>query len=712
MIELEIEEPDDPMDDGSDQVLQQLLEEQKRQFVTITEKTPSYISADADAEWPDYAETIAESLSSAAATTQTIQPVTAAVPGPPTAYWDLAIPKAVLDHWEAELMYRFGKVVDKELNRHPSKASCSVSLDMCGQSKETAKPTIMVAVSRDWDVIDARLRRKFRTEQEMFEIAVYQGSVTRAKAGVERSAVSFGGRQALNAFHQERPVCGASIGVFVHGEHSPPVSFGGIVMVDDEPYGMTVHHMLEEPENEGDVEDSYLERSSYRGQSSAFSLHDDGTTTLAGSDDGRVPRYADTSSDDSESDTSDSEVEDEDVGDTEGISPSLRNRHLTVTQPALSDVPSDFFPVLEDRDEDHIDSHSLGHVHASSGLRRITHTLHSKPAKLEIDWALIKLHNARTQAINIIPGGRTHCESHSDSAYRPHIAHAAFGNTIRPDNDTYPRLIATCTNLSGLSVHALGRTSGLSTGSIRGLALVRFPNRRTTSRVWVLKGGMGIPGDSGTWVFDNATGRVCGQILAWNESGAVAYLAPMDVTLDDIRETLGAGTVRLPGALAWEGSSEVDEVEIEVPSLRSVKIAPVRGGGAVARAMAGFAAKAGPSASSSLSSSLSRPPGHRLPALATARHSLGRVMPSPAQLVPAGLSPLHQPDRSPSPSATDSNPAVAHVAARSSKLSRRPVPAEMKRGQRLRRIGGPGGSDAGGSTERAATSAAVNTCEA
>ena len=162
----------------------------------------------------------------------------------------------------------------------------------------------------------------------------------------------------------------------------------------------------------------------------------------------------------------------------------------------------------------------------------------------------------------------------------------------------------------------------------------------------------------------------------------------------------------------YKRQSEVDEAEL--PSLRSVKIAPVRGGGAVARAMAGFAAKAGPSASSSLSSSLSRPPGHHLPALATSRHSAGRVMPSPApaQLVPTMLSPLHQPDRSPSPAATDKNLAATHSVSRSSKLSRRPVPAEMKRGQRLRRIGGPGGSNAGGSTERAARSAAVNTCEA
>jgi len=709
MIEPEIEEIDDVVDDDSDQVLQQLLEEQKRQLVTITGKTPSYMSADADAEWPDYAETIAESISSAAAAAaapQVSQPVTSAFPGPPTSYWDLAIPKAILDHWEAELMYRLGKVVDKELNRRPSKASsCSVSLDMCGHSKETAKPTIMVAVSRDWDVIDARLRRKFKNEQKMFDIAVYQGSVTRAKAGIARSSVSFTGRQALNAFHQERPVCGASIGVFVHGEHSPPVSFGGIVMVDEEAYGMTVHHMLEEPESEADTDDnlpaSHIARSSY---TSALSRHDDGIPNLAGSDSDQATRYADTSSDHSDTDTSDSEGEDEDVGDTEGISPSPRNRHLTVTQPALSDVPSDFFPVLEDRDDDHIDSHSLGHVHASSGLRRITHTLHSKPAKLEIDWALIKLHAARSQYINVITGGRTHCESHSDSAYRPHITHSTSRTTIRPDNDTYPRLIAPSTHLSGLSVHALGRTSGLSAGTIRGLALVRFPNRRTASRVWALKGGMGIPGDSGTWVFDNATGRVCGQILAWNEAGAVAYLAPMDMTLDDIRETLGADTVRLPGALAWEGSTGMDEV----PSLRTVKIAPVRGAGAVVRKMAGFAARAGPS-----SSSPSRPLGHRVPVPGTVRHSSGRVMPAQAQLVETRSSPLRQSEEVPTDAvAIRKTPEAKHVAAQPGRPSRRPVPTEPNRGQRLRRMGGPGGSTAVGGADSAARRTAVNSCEA
>ena len=214
---------------------------------------------------------------------------------------------------------------------------------------------------------------------------------------------------------------------------------------------------------------------------------------------------------------------------------------------------------------------------------------------------------------------------------------------------------------------------------------------------------MGIPGDSGTWVFDNATGRVCGQILAWNESGAVAYLAPMDVTLDDIRETLGAGTVRLPGALAWEGSTEMDEV----PSLRSVKIAPVRSGGAVARVMAGFAAKAGPS------SSPSRPLGHRVPVPGTVRHSLGRVTPAQAQLVDTRSSPLHQADEvPPATSSIGRITKVRHDTVRPDSVSRRPAPTEPNRGQRLRRTGGPVASVAGDNTNTSARRTAIDPCEA
>lgn len=46
-------------------------------------------------------------------------------------------------------------------------------------------------------------------------------------------------------------------------------------------------------------------------------------------------------------------------------------------------------------------------------------------------------------------------------------------------------------------------------------------------------------------MIDNDTNRVCAHVLAFSESNRVAYIAPMDLLLDDISRTLKA-TVRLP----------------------------------------------------------------------------------------------------------------------------------------------------------------------
>ena len=56
-----------------------------------------------------------------------------------------------------------------------------------------------------------------------------------------------------------------------------------------------------------------------------------------------------------------------------------------------------------------------------------------------------------------------------------------------------------------------------------------------------------VPGDSGAWVFDKSTGHVCGHVLAWSEKNRMAYIAPMDILLEDIARTLHANQVALPG---------------------------------------------------------------------------------------------------------------------------------------------------------------------
>lgn len=53
----------------------------------------------------------------------------------------------------------------------------------------------------------------------------------------------------MNPYHQQKPLCGASIGAF-NGEHLPPVSYGGVILVDDEPLGMSVHHLLDAPSDD------------------------------------------------------------------------------------------------------------------------------------------------------------------------------------------------------------------------------------------------------------------------------------------------------------------------------------------------------------------------------------------------------------------------------------------------------------------------------
>ena len=73
-------------------------------------------------------------------------------------------------------------------------------------------------------------------------------------------------RRPLEQKYQEKPSSGASIGAFKDMEHLPPVSFGGTILVDGEPYGMTVHHMLDLPSDEEEDQDEDIVRRSEQQQ--------------------------------------------------------------------------------------------------------------------------------------------------------------------------------------------------------------------------------------------------------------------------------------------------------------------------------------------------------------------------------------------------------------------------------------------------------------
>jgi hypothetical protein len=177
-------------------------------------------------------------------------------------------------------------------------------------------------------------------------------------------------------------------------------------------------------------------------------------------------------------------------GDISGILAGTQSEIL-VTQPALDDVDEHFFPCDEDRDEDHLDSHTLGSVYASSGIKR----WNRKGVLHEIDWALLKLDEGRMQPCNLIQGGRRYCRTAPEKKQTLTsrlVEPVCRGGAFSANDDEFPNEIAKSDNLSNLPVHCLGRTSGLQAGVIGpAMSSVRIYKRRSFSRSWYVMGDFG-----------------------------------------------------------------------------------------------------------------------------------------------------------------------------------------------------------------------------
>lgn len=465
---------------------------------------------------------------------------------------------------------RLAKISERVLD---IKESASIATHGFGQDESTAKPTICIMCTSTRKFYKS-VRKHLEFVDSSLDIIFFKGDIVRSKAtkrtGVtRRSARTLAGDiAAKNPAHHVRPLCGSSIGAWKDYEHLPPVSFGGVVLVNGEPFGMSVHHMLEAPdeEDEDEEEEVVVPESAERGVDNpinrSMATRQESISTLSEmlSNDN-----ADALSDLSESDTeslSFSDIDEEttaadDNGDTDGVSVG-DGLEITITQPALADVTDGFFPVEEDKDDDHLDSHSLGHIHASSGIRRSTHD----GIEHEIDWALLRLNGERLQPHNVVAGGRRF--SSATTHHRtPQLLSPICRKPFTADEDLYPTSFLPATELSNLPVHCTGRTSGLSTGRIgMFMEFVKMAGRRSWAESWTVHAGesqstrttsapsLGTPGDSGAWIVDNEEGRICGHVLAWSDKKQVAYIAPMEVMLSDMKDVLGTDAITLPGGQA------------------------------------------------------------------------------------------------------------------------------------------------------------------
>jgi hypothetical protein len=503
-------------------------------------------------------------------------------------------PPSIVDEWHTKMLPRLERLIERALKE--SDETISIDLVAIGETQATARPTILVTCSSIAKV-KAILSRRFRYDESLFDLKVRRGKVRRSKLNrssrrrrlPHRSMMNTDLYNAdmtvINPYHQQRPVCGASIGAF-RGEHLPPVSYGGVILVDDEPLGMSVHHLLDAPSDDesGDDEpdsphDVYSPHnavlSSANGAPNPWLMGMGSQPSVQVAPESPLPMWeleisddedvkssdgqesfdfssdseydSDEDSDDSRDDLVGSRISTATTGDIEGVVFG-DGEEIRITQPAIDDVEDDFFPSEEDRDDDHLSSHELGHVHASSGIRRwkrdgVVH---------EIDWALLKLNENRLQPYNLVQGGRRFCFGTMKPDQREistKLEHPINRRHYTQEEDEYPNGVASADSLGGLNVHCFGRTTGLQGGMVgAAMSSVRIYRRKTFSRSWHVAGGFGVGGDSGAWVIQNGSHRVVGHVLAWCERNHIAYICPMEVLLEDIKRTLGANRIYLPGS--------------------------------------------------------------------------------------------------------------------------------------------------------------------
>ena len=463
-------------------------------------------------------------------------------------FFNASIPQHIFDHWDTTMSCQVMKLCEKALRG--SLESSSIRLAAYGETSETARPTIIVGCSSIHKVKHC-LKRHLKYDPTMYDIRVKKETIKRSRKSRKERALSDANNphrsmapwrdpnveKAANPDYQVQPMCGASIGAYRYDEHLPPVSFGGVVMVDGRPFGMSVHHMLE-PEEDSDDDDAEDEDD----EADAGADDESETSSLGGSEGSDDEDDLSTVRPPSAHSSDDIPLAiNDDAGDCPGIVPGDMEE-IAITQPALDDaIDLDLHAEEDDDDdadsgidEDHLLSYRLGQVHASSGLRRTAKSLEggfksiSQSLPQEIDWALFELVPPRVQPYNVIRGGKRYCKGRGDRK----------GNS-------FPCSVRTSDDLACAKVHCLGRTSGLGHGAISStMELVKIHGRSTYSASWTVAGNFGIGGDSGAWVISNDDGRVCGHVLA-SRAGRT-YICQMDLLLEDIKNTLHAKEVSLP----------------------------------------------------------------------------------------------------------------------------------------------------------------------
>lgn len=206
---------------------------------------------------------------------------------------------STINLWQETLLPHLERILEHYL---PKKESASIDLLGIGTSRENSRPTIVITC-QSVRQLKGYLQKQFIYDQGAFDLKIRKGEVrrstgrrareTRTLRSTRRSTGSFI-HDCPNRAYQQRPLSGASIGACLDGRPLPPGTYGGLILVDGQPYGMTVHHLLdpeseedEEVEMDGDGDDSYTrhiledEERGYEDDSEGFDPEDSSHLTMS-----------------------------------------------------------------------------------------------------------------------------------------------------------------------------------------------------------------------------------------------------------------------------------------------------------------------------------------------------------------------------------------------------------------------------------------------
>ena len=400
----------------------------------------------------------------------------------PVLVWSYEIPSEIRDYYRKVMIPKMNKMFARAINRWES---YTIMTFMAGDTPQTAKPTIFMSclsIVRAWKILDY-----VNKDQQYFDIKVSVGQTCYSKASKKHgkrskkrprpNASADHNNQTSNPTkYQRKPSCGASISAFVDEQHLERATFGGIVLADGEPFGMSVHHMLEDLDVDQGLNYTLDEEAidlaqadSNSDESSSSGLGQPPKNYFATSylqDDDFDPRILD-------QDFGDEDEELINMGDTMGTSAGA-GRDKIVTQPALDDVDPAFFPNEDDKSDEHLSSHGLGYIHASSGRRQVRYG--ASNIAHEVDWALFKVCDGRLESRNKVCGGEKYCKIASDAI----------------SSGPHPCQVVATDDLGDREVHAIGATSGLASGTILPeMVEQKMPGRVFSSTVWRFKGDFG-----------------------------------------------------------------------------------------------------------------------------------------------------------------------------------------------------------------------------